>query len=236
MARPANHTRWVLFATVSLLLLAAVLALFRAPPVGIGPVPRQPPAAGVQMARPTGADDVLKDEALIRDLRPLFLPTEFNAVLPEPRREPGRTILDEERPRWHFSEGELALSRELPVIAVINRKPAELAAANDVLEPNEIGLGALGFGRGRRESEALAERGGFVEILAVATGERVLADALPPDLAPAGGKPWEPMELFAAVDTAGLAAPLVVTEGSRVDEVDAHFRKVLAQAFARNRT
>jgi hypothetical protein len=39
------------------------------------------------------------------------------------------------------------------------------------------------------------------------------------------------MELFAAVDAAGLAAPLLVTEGSRVDEVDAHFRKMLAQTY-----
>jgi hypothetical protein len=88
-----------------------------------------------------------------------------------------------------------------------------------------------GFGRQERVVERLPARGGFVEVVAAATGERVLAEALPPSMGPVAGKAWEPMELFAAVDAAGLAVPLVVTEGSRVDEVDAHFRKVLAQTY-----
>ena len=39
------------------------------------------------------------------------------------------------------------------------------------------------------------------------------------------------MSLLAAVDAAGLAAPLVVTEGSRVEEVDVYFRQFLARNF-----
>jgi len=54
---------------------------------------------------------------------------------------------------------------------------------------------------------------------------------LPTVLGPAGGKAWEPLELFAAVDAAGLAAPLVVVSTSTVDEIDAHFRRILAQDF-----
>ncbi len=211
--------------------VVGLLLLFRIPsgPANQGAGTRHP--ADVQLARPTGEDHLLKDEALIRDLRPLFLPTEFNAELAEPRREPGRTILDDERPRWEFPEGELALGRDFPPVAVINRRPAEKAVANEVLEASETGLGATGFGRKPPVVEALPNRGGFVEVVAVSTGKRVLAEELPASLGPEGGNPWEPMELFAAVDAAGLAAPLVVTEGSRVEEVDAHFRKTLAQAY-----
>lgn len=230
MAPAVERARWVLAAVVAATAVAGLLFLFQLPPAGRGPTGGRP-APAVQMARPTEEDHVLKDEALIRDLRPLFLPTEVNATLPEPRREPGRTILDEERPRWAFAEGELALSRDLPPMATLNRRPAERAAASDVLEAGDVGLGPAGIGRGKPAVDALGARGGFLEIVAVSTGRQVLVESLPPELGPGGGKPWEPMELFAAVDAAGLAAPLVVTEGSRVDEVDAHFRRILVQGY-----
>jgi hypothetical protein len=183
------------------------------------------------MARPTDDDRVLKDEAMIRDLRPLFLPTRFNAALAEPRREPGRTILDDEKPRREFSDAELSLTRDLPPVATLNARPADKALATDVLANGESGVGLEGIGRGPRIVEPLKARGGYIEVVRVETGRSVLADSLPVTLGPVGGKAWEPMELFAAVDAAGLAAPLLVTEGSRVDEVDAHFRKMLAQTY-----
>lgn len=231
MALTTERMRWVLAAVGATTVVAGLLILFQPPPGGRGLVIEAKANRGVQMARPTEEDHVLKDEALIRDLRPLFLPTEFNAALPEPRREPGRTILDEQRPRWDFPEGELALNRDLPAAATLNRRPAERATASDVLESGEVGLGMIGFGRNKPTIDALAPRGGFLEVVAVSTGQRVLVESLPPELGPGGGKPWEPMELFAAVDVAGLASPLVVTEGSRVDEVDAHFRRILSQGY-----
>lgn len=224
--------RWAAAVAVALGVVAATALLFRVPQssgIALGGKKEGPPE--VQLARPTEADRVLKDEALIRDLRPLFLPTPFNTTLAEPRREAGHTILDEERPRLQFTEAELGITRALPPAATLNGRAAEKAAGRDVLAFGDVGEGVVGFGRQERKVERLPARGGFVEAIAAATGERVLAESLPPTLGPAAGKAWEPMELFAAVDAAGLAAPLVVTEGSRVDEVDAHFRKILAQTY-----
>jgi hypothetical protein len=76
-----------------------------------------------------------------------------------------------------------------------------------------------------------AARGGLLEVIAAGTGERVLTAELPEALLPPGGKAWEPLELLAIVDVAGLAGPLVVTESSRVEEVDVHFRRQLRQVF-----
>jgi len=42
---------------------------------------------------------------------------------------------------------------------------------------------------------------------------------------------WRPLELFATVDAAGLASPLVVTDRSDVEEVNAYFRNYLARTF-----
>ncbi len=231
MASAGSKRRWSFAAIVALAVVGGGALLFRSPVQT--PPPRSAPASPppIQMARPSEADLVLKDEALIRDLRPLFLPTDFNASLAEPRREPGRTILDEERPRLEFAETELGIGRDLPPFATLNGLPLDRVHAADALATRAGEVGLVGLGRHGRVVEPLAPRGGFVEVVAVATGGRVLAESLPLALGPVGGKEWEPMELFAAVDAAGLAAPLIVTEGSRVEEVDAHFRKILASSF-----
>jgi len=167
----------------------------------------------------------------MRDLRPLFLPTEFNATLSEPRREPGRTILDDEAPRVGGAEAELSIGRDLPPIARLGSRPADKARGSDVLMAADNAPGLVGIGRTAGKVAAFAGRSGFVEIVAAWTGQTVLAEALPKELGPPGNKAWEPMELFAAVDASGLVAPLVVIEGSRVDEVDAHFRRTLEQRY-----
>lgn len=223
--------QWSLVAFLAAGLLGAFVLVFRLPPAA------RPAAAGtgqtapLQLARPAGNDDVLKDEALIRDLRPLFLPTAYNAALAEPRREPGRTILDEDRMHPDFKESEPGFARELAPVATLNGRAADQARGNDALAVTVGEVGLIGIGRGVRRVEPLAPRGGFVEVVVAASGKSVLAQPLPESMAPVGGKAWEPMEFFAAVDATGLAAPLVVTVGSRVEEVDVHFKKVLAQVF-----
>jgi hypothetical protein len=59
----------------------------------------------------------------------------------------------------------------------------------------------------------------------------VLAETLPAEVAPPTTKAWQPMEFLAAVDPAGLVGPLVITEDSRVEEVNTYFRKYLAQTY-----
>ena len=227
--------RWIVAGGVAAVVLLGFLALFRfpggpaAPPT---PAPRPSPASKplLQM-RDTSVDTALKEEAEIRDLRPLFLPTDFNVSLPEPRREPGRTFLDNETVKWRFSESELTLARELPPIVALNGKPAAEVKPIDALEVERAGAAALGMGRKPVALPEAAGDGGDLEVVATASGTRVLAERLPADARPAGGKPWEPLELIAMVDAAGLAAPLTVTSSSRVEEIDAHFRNYLARRY-----
>jgi hypothetical protein len=88
-----------------------------------------------------------------------------------------------------------------------------------------------GFGRANEIIHALSPRGGYIEVFSTASGERLWGAPLPPEARPPGDKPWAPCELLAKIDAAGLAAPLIVTEGSRVDEVDAHFKNFLARTY-----
>lgn len=229
-----ERIRWAVAATVAIAIVAAAGFLFRLDPpatalAGSSAATVVRPA--VQMARAAATDPVLREETEIRDLRPLFLPTKFNATLPEPRREAGRTFLDNETPKFGFSEAELSLARDLPPVVTLNGKAAEDSKATDLLALDGTGTGLAGFGRGQAATSEMKPRGGFVEVVATANGGRVMAEILPVEARPPGDKAWEPLEFLAAVNAAGLAAPLVVTASSRIEEVDAHFRDFLTRRY-----
>lgn len=210
--------------------LAVVLVLFRAP--DNAPVSTvEPKAPVVRFVKPHGRDAALDEEAIMGDTMPLFLPTPRNATMPaRPRREIGNALLDRETTRFSFSETGLSLAQNLPPAVTLNGKPLAEASPHDALSADAAGGPMLlGLGRVDRPLGALLLRGAFVEIIAANTGRQMLAQALPVEAKPPTERAWRPMELLAAVETAGLVRPLVVIEGSRVEEVDAHFRKYLAQ-------
>jgi hypothetical protein len=183
------------------------------------------------MARPDDSDLLLKAEAQLRDLRPLFLPTDRNAALPEPRLEPGRTFLETETLKLMFTNGETQLSKDLPPVVTLGARPVVEASPADALSPMEAGLSLQSFGRGPVEIKACDRRGGFVEVTALKDGNRVFEWELPVEARPPADKSWAPVEFIAVVDSGGLVSPLVVTTGSRVEEVDSHFRIYLARNF-----
>ncbi len=185
----------------------------------------------VEVARPGPADELLRQETELRDLRPLFLPTNRNAGLREPRREPGRTLLGDEAQELKFTEAELHMERDLPPIVTLNGRALDKAEPVDALGFDTDLATLAGFGRKPAVEEAVSPRGGFVEIVALRDGTRVLVDVLPSANRPATDKAWGPLEFLAVVDSSGLTSPLVLTDGSRVEEVDAHFRRFLTQDF-----
>ncbi|MBI4622704.1 MAG: hypothetical protein HY736_05700 [Verrucomicrobia bacterium] len=226
-----NRRRWAAAAGGALVALALLLMLFRAPE----PVPSPstaPPRPVVRLMRPDGTNAALDEETVMHDTTPLFLPTGRNATVKDlPRREPGKTFLDKETLKLGFAGTDLNLAKDLPPVVTLNGKPPGKAAPVDALTADAPGQMFLGFGRTDEPAVASEPRGGFVEIVATATGRRVLAEALPVTARPATDKPWQPMEFFAAIDAAGLVRPLVVTEGSRVEEVDVYFRNFLVRTF-----
>lgn len=234
MSSDAKNDRghWFAAAIGALLVVGGAFFLFRFPAA-----PSSPALAGgkstVQLARPGQADELLRQETEMRDLSPLFLPTKRNAALPEPKREPGRTVLDHENPKWSFGDADPQVAGAFPSIAMLAGKSVEKAEPTDTLSIESAEEPLLGFGRRGTEIHAMEGRAGFVEVTAASNGEKVLAEALPVATRPTalGSKPWSPIELLAVVDAAGLASPLVITEGSRVEEVDLFFKTYLTQTF-----
>jgi hypothetical protein len=227
--------RWIAAVAGALAVGVGAVGLFRGPVGGGGSGgPSGPPIASrtaVQIARPSKSDLELREEAFIRDLRPLFLPTALNAAPPEPRMAEGRAMLDVEPPRARGGELEFNVVRELPPTALVNDLPAEKAGARDWVSADVPGPVLAGLGRSAADLRPLAPRGGFLEVRAAVTGDIVLAESIPATARPSGDKAWQPLELLASVDEAGLRIPLVVVESSLVDDVDAHFRQYLSGVY-----
>lgn len=218
----------------AIFITVVLLILFRlpAPPVSL-PAPNHIPApkAVVKMAKAGDSNRLLQEEAELRDLRPLFLPTERNAALPDPRLEPGRTFLDNETLKFSYPAAEANLSRDLPAVATIAGGSVSESIAANALGLGENELAVEGFGRGKVAVPVFKSRGGYVEVTDLKDGRKVWSEDLTVGAKPPSDKSWSPVEFIAAVDTVGLVSPLLVNEGSRVEEVDSHFRNYLARTY-----
>lgn len=222
--------RWSAATVAASVLAIAVVSIFRAPPV----VQRLPeaPAGGVALTTVARDKSVLSDETLLRDLAPLFLPTERNASLRRlPVREPGGAFLDDERPKLGVSDAGWRFDRDLPPVVTLNGRPLAGASALDDLPTGLPEAAAMGMGRRPRPVPFLAPRGGVVEIVALRDGERQLSEPLAPEARPPTDKLWQPLEFLASVGPAGLVAPLTLTARSGVEEVDVFYRNYLARTF-----
>lgn len=226
-----ERMRWIVAAVASLVVMGALVVLFRAPASGVARTTGIEPSTAVEIAQPGPADELLRQQAELRDLRPLFLPTPRNAALREPRREPSRTFLEGEARSLNISEPELHPERDLPPIATLGGVPTANARPADGLGAETDLAGVVGIGRRPVAVNPLRERGGVVEVVAARDGARLFAEILPVAARPATTSPWGALEFLANVDAAGLSSELVLTEGSRVEEVDAHFRRYLTGTY-----
>lgn len=184
--------------------------------VRVPDMPR-PPEGAAKPAVGLVEPEVIKGTMLF-DLAPLFLPTEFNSSRKDyVPTEPGGAFAGFPfKPT--FSESQIEL--HLPPPAVVPSSPAE-ALADD-----PPGAPFIGFGRFDLKMETLVPRAAYVEITDAGTGRKVFSqpvrDARPP------ASDWKPMEFMAAVDSAGLVGPPVLTQRSDVADVDAYFEQYLS--------
>lgn len=211
--------RWVLATAGALVVLVAVSLLFRAPTARVGAYkPVQPPVGAVRLV------SLKRNEAALTDPTPLFLPTEWNAgqnALPaNTQREPGGSFQGYPA-KLGFAEAELKLN--FPTAVAMPARPADALAAD------RTGQSYLGLAQGEQPITQLVARNAFIEILAAANGQRLLAqplaDANPP------GAAWQPMEFLVAVDAMGLVGPPTLTESSRVAAVDGYFQNYLVKTL-----
>jgi hypothetical protein len=230
-ARTASAQRiWAISGGAGLAFVVGALALFRAPAVVVAPPAA--PARTVELRQVTEARTVLNEETALRDLAPLFLPTEQNAGLRRfPAREPGRTFLDVEAPKLGIGDRAWRFDRALPELATLNSRRVAEATPLDYLQSVADDVSLAGLGRMQAVLPVAEARAATVEVVRLRDGKVVLAQSIPADRRPPTDKPWQPLELLANVGPAGLIAPLSLSVRSGVDDVDAFFRTFLARTF-----
>jgi hypothetical protein len=190
-----------------------------------------PPA--VSLADPSPTNRLLHELTAMRDLAPLFLPTERNATFEGlPRRALGKSVFEAETPKLAYTEAELRLDRELGPAATLSGKPLATSKPVDVLTPDVHAAGLVGFGRSPIVSRAMVPRGAVLQVVHAGSGREAAAtQELPLSARPPTEKPWQPLQFLASINAAGLAGPLILIEGSGAEEVDQHFRAYLSDGY-----
>lgn len=223
MAEPLQGAkrRWGISIGIASVVMAGLLVLLRDPK---GPQDRAVDAAAKRtVTLVSTTDKAVNDETVLLDPTPLFLPTKWNATQKEiAPPEVGGRFQGYDAPKFSFGENELKVGLPSPI--KVPAGPAEAVAAD---APMSV---LVGFGRNEGPSVAQAPRGAVVEIVAAATGRRVMAPQTIP-AAPATKGAWQPVEFLAGVDAAGLVGPLVITSRSGLDEVDGHFATYLTKTL-----
>jgi len=218
MSGAGSQRVWFPAVAAGLAGVALTAVLFRMPPGPSASGAWAPPRPPLGLAGT--ANEGIRQATELFDPTPLFLPTRWNSTqkaAPRPEPDPMRAY----PPKL---SGELPLG--FPGAAGVPERP------EDLLSSDPAGRPFRGFGRTRDASPALPARRALVEITAVGTGLLVrrlsVEDAAPP-AAPGGW--WRPPEFLAAVDSAGLVGPLVLTAGSGAENVDDYFRSYLEESL-----
>ncbi len=205
------------------LVLALAVAVFLLRPEREMPLATERP----NPARPAPVKlvNLKKNEAVLTDPTPLFLPTEWNAgESPLPAntlQAPGSSFADYPA-KLQFGESELKLT--FPAAVEVPARPADALGAG---KPPAVYLGRDSSGDKQIQ---LTARKAFVEVMVAVNGQRVFAQSLV-DAAPPGGVDWQPLELLVAVDPMGLVGPPIVTESSRVTAVDDYFQNYVVKTL-----
>ena len=219
---------WIVASLGALVIVGALALLVRAPgpPAprpGAGPVP----SVGLARLNGTAGDALLREEALLRDPTPLFLPTaDLNAAQGvDPKRnlrEPGDTFAGYSE-KYAFPPADVQFAFDPAVVVPDEKRPVEATCLADWSMPLQ------GFGRRDEARPVLAPRGAYVEIVAAADGasvglEQALTGAQPPTQ-----QEWQPMEFLAAIEPGGLVGLPSLVASSGVEKVDQYFLDYLVK-------
>ena len=171
------------------------------------------------------ADEGLREEAMLRDPAPMFLPSEWSAsgeVLRAKARDEPRTSFPDYPPKLQFAESQLALA--MPSTVSVPARAGEAFGFEDAPRP------FAGFGQSGFQVDPLPPRVAFLQVVSAGDGEHVISQPLA-NARPPGEVPWQPLEFLVAIDPSGVAGSPVLTESSRVAAVDGYFQDYIVKVL-----
>jgi hypothetical protein len=216
---------WLSATGGSLVVIVLLLSLFRAP-VSTPGKPNSESANAVprvELAAP--GNELLIEEMALRDPTPLFLPTVWNAaedaLAMNAPREPGGSFQDY-APFYTFSVTELNI--KVPNTSKVPVRPL------DALALDSASRALFGFGQTDSKVQPLRPRRGFLEVISASDGHILMRQPLTEGV-PVDQGTWQPLEFLVAVNAAGVVGPPVLSESSRVGEVDSFFKEYLLKVL-----
>lgn len=233
-AKRADHARWAIAGAAGAAAALGIVSVFRVPQPGLAEA--RPAIREVRVQRVAAESATLGAASALRDLTPLFLPTDRNArpARLAPRAvEPSFYQAPAARERavaaWHFD-------RLPPAVALKDSRippdaGSDPALLRDFLDDAAIEGLAGGIGRDPVPVAEVASRGGFVEVVAVADGRSVLSETLDARVRPPTDKVWQPFVLLANIGATGLMTRPTLETRSGIREVDDFFQNYLARTF-----
>ncbi len=230
-AQGGDRKRWIWAVGAGVVATAMLGILARAP--SSADLRRERPAAQSQQLTPVGiarldgeaANEILEEEAMLRDPSPLFLPSQWSASADVLRgdiwRDP-QTSFQDFPPKLKFAETRLALP--MPAVAAVPTRAGEAFDVEQAKRP------FAGFGQSGAEVNALPGRMAFVEVVSAGDGQRLISQPLV-NAAPPEDVPWRPLEFLVAVDVRGVVGSPVLTESSTVAAVDGYFQDYVVKVL-----
>jgi hypothetical protein len=217
---------WILASLGAVVIVGALALLVRSPaPPAARPGPGPIPSVGLARLDGSAGGAVLREEALLRDPTPLFLPTaDLNAAQGvDPKRtlrEPGDTFLGYPE-KYAFGGADVQFAFAPAVVVPDEKRPVEATSLTDWSMPLQ------GMGRRDEARPVLAARSAYVEILAAADGSSAGLDQALTEAKPPTQQEWQPMEFLAAIEPGGLVGLPSLVVSSGVEKVDQYFLEYL---------
>ncbi len=230
------RSSWTPAAVVALGVFASLVVILSRTTAVLKPAPASlitQPRPVVQFSDPRrgGAGD-WRSHSAMKDLTPLFLPSDRNARLPPlPVREPGDGTLEAQNASFTYRESDAAALVNFPPSTALNGK--QLARVNELDALHVDDAQSIGFGFGRRPAVLAPRppRGALIEVYASGSGQLLILQEIAEEAHPLWPQVWQPLEFLAAVESGGLVAPLSLTTTSRIDTIDTFFRDYLSRSF-----
>ena len=203
---------------------ASALLLFDVAPAQREP-PR-PPKSFLSLARPAGQSDVLRDQALLLDSAPLFLPTFWNTA-------PAWQERVETLPDPNLFE---AFPDEV-MLAVEDMRPEDGGAQRPRVDVAATGALPVGAGLAGKPSLApLPPRSAFFEIRRLSSAALVASGTIEGDAALSRAPViWQPAEFLVQITPEGMLGLPLQSHSAGSDEIDTALR-LLVMRSAKLRT
>jgi len=214
--RSGDQRRWIGSIVAAALLTSGFLMLLRIPAT-----PENSVSSTAETQSSVSLKRVIADEAALLDKTPLFLPTARNTAVKEIGLPKSVGVFADFPAKHAFDVGELA-----PLSPNKNAGDSKL----EILDLAPGGPIFLGLGRIKKSEEIRGSSGPRIEVFDAKSGRSFWTAELAAYSFPKAVV-WQPFEIMATVDSAGLVGPLVTISPSGSDEVEAVIQKHLTQVL-----